>query len=275
MMERQFSRMAFMDPPVVPDADGLEFDTIERKTLDYLKDEYYKAVSIDHLLKAWNRVTYEELEESTGFYFTIKTSELIGDSLKSSHRPHFTLASTLIFTKEELVAAIDNPYSVMRGVSRLLGHKALHFNVDSVQFDINRDGNLTANIAFDKAQLDRVHAGISYKVRTINFVLLPNASYAELKMTQVPTSFEGLTVGFSLQDLSIVSEPPSVRHLFDPTGEHNMRTIYNPSPINTSVTKRRTSSFLSSSVNLLGNPRKFSSYSKTNSVSSKSSKKPT
>jgi hypothetical protein len=270
-MDRQFSRMAFLDPPVVPDADGLEFDTVEKKTLDYLKDEYYKAVSVDHLFKTWNRITYEELEESTGFYFTIKTSELVGDSLSSSNRPRFALASTLLFTKEELVAAVDNPYSVMRGVSRLLGHKTLQFKVDSVQFDINRNGDLTASISFDKTQLNQIHAGISYNVRQIVFVLVPNASLAELKSIQVPTSFETLTVGFSLQDLSLIVEPKD--SLQDPTGEANMRSLINPSPIAIRGNRNRVGSMLQTGAVLLGSSRRFSTSGSSRKMTSRGLKK--
>jgi hypothetical protein len=270
-MERHFSRMAFLDPPVVPDADGLEFDSVERKTLDYLKDEYYKAVSVDHLFRTWNRVTYEELEESTGFYFTIRTTELVGESLASSNRPRLALASTLLFTKEELVAAVDNPYSVMRGVSRLLGHKTLQFKVDSVQFDINKNGDLTASVSFDKTQLNQIHAGISYNVRQIVFVLVPNASLAELKSIQVPTTFETLTVGFSLQDLSLLVEPNDT--LQDPTGEANMRTLINPSPISLRGNRTRVGSILQTGAGLLGSSRRFSTPSSSRRMISRGLKK--
>lgn len=252
LSDRAFSRHAIFDPPVVPDSDDIDFDSVERQTLDLLRDDHFQAMAIEQLHRSWHCVTYEELNEAEGFFFTIKVDELVGESLNRSSKPHYLTASTLIFTKEELVVAVENPYSIMRGVSRLLGHKLLKFTIESVQFKLNSNHELLANIIFDKTDVNRIHGGIAYRIRGVDFVLMSNASLTDLREVQVPQGVEKLTVGFSLKNLTVLRDTYAQTAL--PTGEANMSSEIRISPVSSlSQTRRsRMGSFILSGTSLLG-----------------------
>jgi hypothetical protein len=219
-------------------------------------DEHHEAMTIEQLHKSWNSITYEEIEESTGFYFTLKMKEVIGNSLDESDRPRYTTSSCQIFTKEEIVTSIDNPYSVMRGMSRLIGHKMLLLTVDTLQFKLTANNFLTASVTFNKQELNAVHGGIGYKMTNLVFPIMPNASIHEFRNVRSPKGFDKLSVAFSLKDLSVLIEPKNKHN--EVTGEMQMMRVLQPSPINAKLGRSmsRLGQFATSGAKLLGPPKR-------------------